>query len=307
MPRMDQPHSGHHRREWTYGGHSISTITHDDVEWYKCSDLAKLWGNTKYRQQQNELMPEEIRVFHSSGAMYVTGAAAIHLARPRLNAKQLGALFAALGSGTSTVVPGPRKNKPCPFTKLEKTSKPRRITQVIDDILHHAGVDQKTQPVPTGRGKPRQGKVLVSNDTTQLLAGVLNRLPVEETAKIVGLLDETTGGILPHIIKPFARDIEASLETAWFYTKVQCSISDRVYQTQVKPLFGPASKALGLQVTIPTCISSSRLYACVLYMCVSGTCKGILSLPPTLHTHFIQVLTYTNTQTHTHTDARTSH
>jgi hypothetical protein len=258
LKTCDQHLTSHHRREWTYDGHVISILVDDGRTWYKCGDLAQIWEGRSSRQQQNELMTSEIRAVGSSGAKYVTGTAVLHLARAKLDGNALAALFEALGSGTNTVIPGPRKNQPCPFTELEQNSKPRRITQLMDQITYHAGAREKTH---VKRRKQRRGQTVVSNDTTQLLVGVLNRFPLDETARIVGLLDESTkSGILPHIIKPFARDIQTTLDTAWFSTKVMCSISDHVYKTQVKPLFGPASQALGLQVTA---YSSALVCVCV--------------------------------------------
>jgi hypothetical protein len=274
MSTCDIPLIGRHRREWTYDGHVISTLIDRGVSWYKCKDLEKLWGGTRSRQQQKELMPTEVRTFNSSGAKYVTGPAALHLGRSHLDASSLASLFEALGSGTNRLVPAARKNKPRPFTQLAPGSKPRRITQLMGQIAFHAGAQKKKQPKErnahntAGKKKKRKqnhGQAVVSDDTTQLLVGVLNRFPLNETARIVGLLDEDAkGGILPHIIKPFARDIQASLDTAWFSTKVMCSISDHVYQTQVKPLFEPASNALGLQVTPPVSLDcASALCVCV--------------------------------------------
>jgi hypothetical protein len=186
LKTCDQPLTSHHRREWTYDGHVISILVDSGRTWYKCGDLAQIWGGSSSRQQQHELMASEMRAVGSSGAKYVTGTAVLHLARAKLDANALTALFEALGSGTNTVIPGPRKNQPCPFTELEQYSKPRRITQLMDQITYHAGAQEKKQPkkrnAPKEGGhaktrKQRRGQAVVSNDATQLLVGVLNRFP----------------------------------------------------------------------------------------------------------------------------------
>jgi hypothetical protein len=241
---------------------TLSTLLVGGISWYKCADVAKLWGGTDYRARLNELDDTESRPFHSSGARYVTGPGALHLARGRLDAPGLHRLFVALGSGTNVVLPkqlGPRVNDPRPFTQLAPSSQPRRISQALCGIEHHAGV----RPHEGRRNRTQS----MSEETAHLLAGVLCEFPPADTASIVAIMDEDVRrDMLPTVVKPYAREIQSSLDTAWFATKMICSISDRGYQ-RVKPLFARASKALGLQVTSAG-VLLMQLCVCVLCVCV---------------------------------------